>query len=695
MSSRLGGANELRGVPIVLMVVCLTVAFGAQHAIDLRNSLAWASTAYLSVSLVAWACFAYFGAALGFAWLVRDLPMGHIPPPALSSGRLQRPERFVAGLVLAYGSFAIFGGNQFTVGNLGLWLTGLLLCFLAFRIPAAEKPQRGKWLSSLSESDTIAVPWEWLLLAAILVLGATLRLYRLDAIPAEKWGDLGFHYADLRSIWQGDFQIYFPLWGGGREPIFFYLLAALTKLFGFGSVATKFLSAMIGLATVVAVFLWGRAMYGRQVALFAALLIAISKWHVILSRSSFRASLLPLATCLVGFCLVRALKSHRLVDWAWTGLFLGLAFYTYPTTLGLPVAVTLSLAGAVLAGGIRPTRQRLLNLAVMAAVAGAVLVPLARTVRDNPHWYWNRGSVDDPGGLLGEPVEGRSPSTVLTTYVDRARRAFAQYHYEGNTYGYYMIPGQRHMGIVDALLLAFGFVYCVCFWRRGLNLMLPMFVVGMLVPVILVALPEPSWATNAVRSSATLGPVYIMAAMALTLLMRYGSAQLAAGWSVSLGIGADGGGRERRLSLGVRGPWVTAILVALLLVVQFRDTTEAYFKHYPRGIEWGNYPLNLEMARLVQEFEQNANGQAFIKQWPFWYDIYTVRAAMLDWEWKRDVTDLDSIRQAPGNVLVLVHPDDNDTLGALEAMFPQSAQVAHLDGLGRQVLIAFYGMRDR
>jgi 4-amino-4-deoxy-L-arabinose transferase-like glycosyltransferase len=677
------------------MLACVGGAFWAQRSLDLRHDPEWQFVTYLGVAFVVWAVAVYLGATLVFAWLVRTVPMGHAPPAPRTSGRLQHPGMFGVGLALAYASFVLFDDNRFTVWNLGAWLIGLVLCFLAFRPPADERPERAGGLWRLAESDTVAIRWEWLALAAIVLLGTVLRLYRLDAIPAEKWGDLGFHYGDVRSIWQGDYQIYFPLWGGGREPIYFYLLAILTYFFGFSSLATKFLSAMIGVGTLVAVFLWGREMYGRQVALFAALLLAISKWHIILSRSSFRASLLPLATCLVGYLLVRALRTRRTLDWAWTGLFLGLAFYTYPTTLGLPVAVALSLGGAALAGGFRPNRQRILNVMVMLLLAAAVLVPLARTVYENPHWYWNRGSVDDPGGLLGAPVEGRTVVAALTTYADRVRRSFAQYHFEGNTYGYYMIPWERHMGFVDAVLLAFGFVYCVVFWRRGHNLILPLFVVGMLLPVILVALPEASWATNAVRSSATLGPVCIMAALALALLARWCSTQLAAGWSISLGVGAADAGAERRLSFGLRGRWIAAIVVATLLVLQFHDSTDAYFRRYAQGIEWANYPLNLEMARLVQEFEQNANGQAFIKQWPSWYDIYTVRAAMLDWDWKRDVIDLEAVRQAPGNVLVLVHPDDKDTLSALTGMFAKHASVTHLDGRGKPVIIAFYGMRTR
>lgn len=677
------------------MLSCWVLAFWAQRVLDTRNSAEGVGAAVLGDSRVAWAIAAYLGGALLYAWLTRALPMGPAPPAATTPGRLYSPGTFLAGLFLCLASFAVFGGNQFTAWNLGPWLIGLGLCLLAFRPPPAERPEGAGWVRRLAESDSVAIRWEWLALAGILLLGLVLRLYKLDTIPGEKWGDLGFHYADVRSIWQGDHQIYFPNWGGGREPIFFYLLAILTYIFGFSSLATKFLSAMIGLGTLVAVFLWAREMYGRQVALFAALLLAISKWHIILSRSSFRASLLPLAVCLVGYAFVRALRTRRTLDWAWAGLLLGLAFYTYPTSLGLPVAVALALGGAALAGGIRPNRQRVLNVVVMMALAAAVLVPLGRTVFDNPHWYWKRGSIDTAGGLLGESVEGQTVATVLTTYADRARRTFGQYHYAGNDYGYYMIPHERHMGIVDAVLLAFGLAYCVIFWRRGHNVILPVFGLAMLVPVILVSLPEPSWAMNAVRSSGTLGPVCIMAAVALALLWRWVAAFLAQDWSISLGVGTVDEGERRRVALGVSGRWVAAILVAVLLALQFRDSVNAYFRRYPPGIEWGNYPLNLEMARLVREFEQNANGQAFIKQWPFWYDIYTVRAALLDWDWKRDVTELDPIRQTPGNVLVLVHPDDKDMLDALSAMFAQHATVSHLDGLGHPVVIAFYGMRDR
>jgi len=689
-----------RPIQLSAMLMCWAIALWAQQTLDARSQELLAGVLYAAAAVV-------------FAILVRGVAIEQGPPYAAAEGVIRRPDMFVAGLVLGFGSYVLFDDNRFTVWNLAPWIGGLALCFLALRVPRGSGPgsdlagpppsgvsltpgavpEARPWWRRVVETERVTMHPEWIILAAIVLVAACLRLYKLDSIPGEKWGDLGFHYGDVQSIWQGDYQIYFKNWGGGREAIFFYLMALLTYFFGFSSFATKFLSVLVGLATIVGIHLWGRELFGRRAGLYAALLLALSKWHLIVSRSSFRASLVPLAACLVGWLFVRAVRRGRAVDWAWAGVAMGVALYTYPSALGLPLAVGAAAVVVALAARVRPRRRHAVSLAIAAVMASIVLVPMARTFLDSPVNYLYRGSIEEPGALLGPKQEGQDTPTILATYADRLRRVLLQYHHEGNSYGYYMVPFERHMGLPDAVLLAFGAAYSVLFWRRGLTAVPPAFMLAMLVPVLLASLPEPAWATNAVRSAGTMAPAYIMAALALVLAHRWLATALGAGWTLSLGVAPAETAGGRRWSLGITAAWVAPMIVAALFALQFRDTHAAYFERYPKGIEWANYPLNLDMARLIQEFEDNGNGQAYIKQWPYWYDIWTVRAAMLDWEWKRDVENLDPLRDVHGKAMILVHPDDEATIEELQRIFPRHVTTTRLDGKGNPAVIVFIGER--
>jgi 4-amino-4-deoxy-L-arabinose transferase-like glycosyltransferase len=663
-------------VQVGAMALCGVIALWAQRSLDSREHIG-----------VAWA--AYGLAAVGFCWLVRSVRPERERAAGMQAEVVPRPRLLVAGLIVGCGSFFLFGGNRFTLWNVLPWTAGLALVFLALRKSSSGNTGRRAGFRHSPTSVMMVIPWEWVALAAVVALGAFFRFHQLATIPGEKWGDLGFHYGDVLSIQQGDYQIYFPRWGRGREPMFFYLLALYTRVFGFSSYATKVTSALIGLATVPALYLWARELFGREVGLYSAALLATSKWHVILSRSSFRVSLLPLFVSLVGYSLVRALRARGDRNAAKTGLLLGLSLYSYPSSLALPLAVGLSLAALVLVNRRAFGKQDLRKVAILIGVMVVALVPLARTVFANPPSYLDRGGIWVDGGLLGKKLASQNTWTMTRTLLDRFRRAILQFNYKGYYYGYYGIPHQRHMGFLDGILLVFGFVYSLAYWRRNYNVMLPVFLV-MLLPPVLAAIASPDWATNSVRSSGAIGPAYVLAAVPLALLRRRLKALWPPeGWRVTVSIVSSALREARQYTMTLGGRYLLLLLMVGLFGVQARDTYLVYFRDYPQGVELGNYPLNLEMARAILGFENN--GSAYIKVYPYWYDGWTVRAGLQDWDWDGEVIDLAPLAGGQGNVMVLVHPDDKEAQAALQSMFPRHAEVAHRDFQGRVAFVAFYG----
>jgi hypothetical protein len=391
---------------------------------------------------------------------------------------------------------------------------------------------------------------------------------------------------------------------------------------------------------------------------------------------------------------VRALRTRSDLDVAQTGFLLGLSFYTYPSCLALPLAMGLSLASLFLADRRTFGRQDLRKVAILLGVLALVLIPLARAVSGNPFSYLNRGGIGIDGALLGRKLPHQSTSSILRTLLDRFRRAILQFNYEGYYNGYYMIPLQRHMGLLDGILLVFGGVYCLVNWRRTYNVMLPAFLVTMLLPPVLAALPSPDWATNTVRSSGAIGPACILAAVPLALLRRRLEALWPPeGWQVAVTLTSPGMRQVRQWTMAAGGRYLAVLLIAVLFVVQVRDTSLAYFREYPPGVGRGNYPLHLEMARVIREFE--GQGPSYIKGYPFWYDGWTVRAGMQNWDWDGEITDLAPLAQAQGKVMVLVHPEDEEARATLRVMFPRHTEVTHRDYEGRVAFIAFYGERGQ
>jgi len=152
-------------------------------------------------------------------------------------------------------------------------------------------------------------------------------------------------------------------------PIYYGLIGLLMRLFGESDFVMRLPSALIGAATVPAVFLLGRELFGRRVGWIAALLLSVHPSHVFYSREARVYPLLLLETIVLVLVLWRALDRDRWRWWAAFGAVLLLACYSH--FYGLFLGAT---AGLLIVLHSRSTRARWRGLAV-AALVGLAFAP--------------------------------------------------------------------------------------------------------------------------------------------------------------------------------------------------------------------------------------------------------------------------------------------------------------------------------
>ena len=137
-------------------------------------------------------------------------------------------------------------------------------------------------------------------MVAVLLVAAVLRLIAFGEVPPGLYRDEAYHGLDSLDILRGNFSLYFPA-NNGREPLFIYLIALTVGLLGRSPFALRLVAFFAGLLTVAATGALGRALFSRRVGLLAAAVLAVTLWHVHLSRVSFRAVLLPLFIALTAW----------------------------------------------------------------------------------------------------------------------------------------------------------------------------------------------------------------------------------------------------------------------------------------------------------------------------------------------------------------------------------------------------------
>lgn len=202
-------------------------------------------------------------------------------------------------------------------------------------VPDSQSPLPN--LQSLTRHDLLPV-------AAITLFGAGLRVLRLGAKGL--WLDEAF------SLWMAALpldRLFAELGRLDQHPPLYYVVLHFWSAFGQGEATARLLSALFSAATIPVVFFLARRLLGREAAFAAALLLALSPFHVRFAQEArmyalyaFNASfaLLALAHLLTG--------DRRRRIWAGYVAFTVLALWTHNTAIFLPLAVNLFVMPAIL-----------------------------------------------------------------------------------------------------------------------------------------------------------------------------------------------------------------------------------------------------------------------------------------------------------------------------------------------------------
>jgi len=227
-------------------------------------------------------------------------------------------------------------------------------------------------LPAPSTKSTIPLSTWWpqvVIWLGLLAITAGLRLWQLDRLPPGLFFDEAYNGVDARALLEGQAWPLYFVGNNGREPLFIYWQALWVALLGYTPYALRVAAAVIGSLTVPVCYYAAchliptatteeerTARRGLLVwpALVAATVLALSFWHLSLSRLAFRVILLPPLSALALALFWRAWQSGRPRHYGWAGLVLALTLYTYTAARLLPLVLVLFL----LIAGIQHFLQR-------------------------------------------------------------------------------------------------------------------------------------------------------------------------------------------------------------------------------------------------------------------------------------------------------------------------------------------------
>ena len=286
-----------------------------------------------------------------------------------------------------------------------------------------------------------------------------MRLWAAGRVPPGLYHDEAQHGLDALNVLQGHFPLYFAA-NNGREPLFIYLVAGGVALLGRSPLAVRLPSFFVGFLTLAATYDLARALWGRRAGRWALAVLAVTFWHVHLSRVGFRAVLLPLFTALWMAQAARALRTGRTRHWVAAGALYGASWYTYIAARFTPIA----LAAMVLYGLLvhrDAVRRAWRGAAVFCAAALAILAPLGIYTLVHPEIVLTRsGQVS----ILSPEING---GDVLGTLARHTLRTAEMFFVRGDRIWRHNLAWRSVWGPALGLAFVIGLGVALAAFRRN------------------------------------------------------------------------------------------------------------------------------------------------------------------------------------------------------------------------------------
>lgn len=158
-------------------------------------------------------------------------------------------------------------------------------------------------------------------LGLILLVAFFLRIYRVTEIPPSlNWDEasIGYNaYSILKTgkdEWGESFPLHFKSYGEYKLPAQIYASIPGIYFFGLNEFGVRITPVVYGTLTVLLTFLLARSLFGsNEVAILTAFFLAISPWHIHLTRASFESSFSVFFVVMGMWFFVLGLKTPKIL----------------------------------------------------------------------------------------------------------------------------------------------------------------------------------------------------------------------------------------------------------------------------------------------------------------------------------------------------------------------------------------------
>lgn len=247
--------------------------------------------------------------------------------------------------------------------------------------------------------------------------------------------------------------VYLTVWGGGMSILNSLLMIPGIALFGLNAVTVKIPVILMGVVSVYVFYLLLKETANEKMALWGSFLLAVSPWHIMISRYGMDANLCPAFVLIAMYLTVLGIEDNRRLKWA--AVAWGISLYSYVVLwIFEPIFLLLLFLYCLKYKKINDYKQVVITVIVLAVIA----VPLILFI------CVNMGIIPEiRTGILSIPkLEGfRSGELGIGGYVLNIKRIVRCFVLQSDGYIWNSIPGFGIYYIFSTPVSVFGLIIVV------------------------------------------------------------------------------------------------------------------------------------------------------------------------------------------------------------------------------------------
>ena len=563
----------------------------------------------------------------------------------------------------------LFLEDRHHLGQAAAWMIVATLLIVAatwrWRLRSDAAEDRGAGAIDLrAQMRAVAMPLA--IVVTALGLGIAFRFFRLTSAPPGIWFDEAQNgiIAD-RILNDSHFRPVFitDYYGTNRPALPVYVFAVGIELLGRTILGLRSVSAVAGILTLVALFFLALELFNLRVAALAAFLLAVMHWHIDFSRLAMEPIWGPFFAVSAMFFFVRGVRGGRWLNFAASGLLLGLGLHFYWAFLLVPVLFALYAAHSFL------VRQsaRLAPLArggvLVAGVAFAAYSPVAVYAVQHPAEYRQRASELNI-------TKGKDFGETVRAVLRNTRKHALMFNSKGDQNGRHNLPEAPELDSLTGILFVLGIGICLARARQPSYLLLLAWLVVLLQPAVWSREIE---APQALRSILVTPAVAMLAALPLAALwemapaLRHESAATAPDKRRRRGL-LRGNTADCAMTAGI------AVVILFVLAQTAYRNFDTYFNDQQENAQaW--YDASAELTFAANEMKRLGSDHRFLLAtsfagWPTleFVDADAARAA----EYEEDMTRALPLNESRPTAFFLDGKRPNDARW-LQLLYPDAS----------------------